>query len=102
MAFGQQGKAIFLMRMICRNRVVDFARWRRVFASHADAHRAAGLVLEHFWCDVNDPNNVFFVFEVRDVEKARAFIQAPDAADAAAASGVLEGEYHLVNEVAGY
>ena len=91
-----------MMRMVCRNRVADFANWRRVFVSHADAHRAAGLVLEHFWCDVKDPNNVFFVFEVRDFDKARAFIEAPNAAEAAATSGVLEGEYHLVKDVVGY
>ena len=35
--------------MLCRNRLADFARWKRVFDSHAEAHRAAGLNLLHLW-----------------------------------------------------
>jgi len=29
--------------MLCRNRVTDFSKWKAVFDSHAQAHRAAGL-----------------------------------------------------------
>ena len=30
--------------MLCRNRVKDFARWKAVFSSHADAHREASAL----------------------------------------------------------
>ena len=42
------------------------------------------------------------MFEVASLEKARAFLDAPDAAQAGAESGVLEGEYHFIDESDGY
>jgi len=86
--------------MLCRNRVRDFAQWRGVFASHEAAHRNAGLRL--LWLCVEKPDNVFFMFEVASMEKAYAFIANPDAAKAAQASGVLDGEYHFVEDAGGY
>jgi hypothetical protein len=91
-----------MIYMLCRNRVADFAKWRQVFAAHAEAHRAAGLILVNFMQGIEDPNNVFFIFEVRDTERARAFINAPGSAQAAKASGVLDAEYHFVQSSKGY
>ena len=69
--------------MLCRNQVADFARWRAVFASHEAAHRDAGLRLVKLWRGVEEPNHVFFIFEVASVDKARKFISDPEAAKAA-------------------
>lgn len=88
--------------MLCRNRVADYSAWRKVFDSHAQAHVEAGLRLKNVWRDVEEPNNVFFLFEVTDSAKARAFIGNPAAADAAKTSGVLDGEYHFLESAAGY
>jgi len=87
--------------MLCRNRVADFPAWKAVFDSHALAHREAGLHLRDLWRDLSDPNDVFFVFEVRDVERARAFIRDPLAAAAGRASGVLDGEYRFLESATG-
>jgi hypothetical protein len=86
--------------LLCRNRVVDFASWRMVFASHESVHLGAGLRLR--WLAVEPPNNVFFMFEIASMEKAQRFISNPDAARAADASGVLDGEYHFVEDAGGY
>ena len=91
-----------MIYMLCRNRLVDFARWKRVFDSHAEAHRSAGLNLLHLWRSLDDPNNVFFLFEVKSTEKARAFIHAPEAAEAGKVSGVIEGEMHFLEEIDRY
>jgi hypothetical protein len=88
--------------MLCRNRVADFSRWKAVFASHQAAHREAGLRLVHIWRAVEDRNNVFFLFEVASVAKAREFIGDPEAAKAGEASGVLNGEYHFVEDAGAY
>jgi hypothetical protein len=88
--------------MLCRNQVADFAKWKAILASHAQAHRDAGLRLLHLWRGVEDPNKVFFLFEVTSMDKARAFISNPAAADAARTSGVVEGEYHFLETSAGY
>ena len=91
-----------MMVMLCRNRVSDFSKWQGVFASHAQAHRDAGLHLKSLWRGLEEPNNVFFLFEVTDPGKARAFISNPAAAEAGKASGVLDGEYHFLESCAGY
>jgi len=87
--------------MLCRNRVTDFARWRAVFASHEAAHRDAGLRLVTLWRGVEEPNHVFFLFEVANVDKAMKFISDPEAAKAAQASGVIDGEYHFLEDSGG-
>lgn len=84
--------------MLCRNRVVDFLRWKSVFASHEAAHLEAGLRLVSIWRSVEEPNNVFFLFEVASLDKARDFISNPEAAKAGEASGVIDGEYHFVEQ----
>jgi hypothetical protein len=82
--------------LLCRNRVSDFAKWKSVFDSHAQAHRDAGLHLKNLCCEVEEPNNVLFLFDVTDTKRARAFISNPAAAEAAKTSGVLDGKYHFL------
>ncbi len=91
-----------MTHMLCRNRVADFLRWKAVFASHETAHLEAGLRLVSIWRTVEEPNNVFFMFEVAAVEKAREFIVNPEAAKAGETSGVIDGEYHFVQDAGGY
>jgi len=88
--------------MLCRNRVADFSRWKAVFASHAAAHLDAGLRLMHLWRSVEDANNVFFLFEVASIAKAKAFITDAEAAKAGQSSGVLDGEYHFLEDTVVY
>jgi hypothetical protein len=42
------------------------------------------------------------LFEVGSLEKAREFIGHPEAATAAQASGVIDGEYHFMESAGGY
>jgi len=73
----------------CRNKVADFEKWKAVFDSHTQAHREAGLILQHLWQNIDDPNDVFFLFEVEDISKAKAFITSPAAPDAKEKSGII-------------
>ena len=91
-----------MLVVLCRNRVADFAKWKAIFASHAPAHREAGLRLMNLWRGLEDSNNVFFLFEVTSLDKARAFISNPAAAETGKASGVLDGEYHFLESSTGY
>jgi len=90
------------MYMLCRNRVADFSVWKAVFASHEPAHQNAGLRLAGIWRSVAEPNNVFFMFEVASRDKAMEFIGNPEAAKAGRDSGVIDGEYHFVEDAGGY
>ena len=76
--------------------MADFERWKAVFDSHLDDHLDAGLFLKNLWRGFDEPNNVFFLFEVRDLAKARAFLKAPESEEAGRISGVLDGEAHFV------
>ena len=87
-----------MIRMLCRNKVADFGKWKAIFDSHKDAHRRSGLALEALWCALDDPNNVFFVFAVADLKSAKAFISSTDAAKAGKESGVVEGDYWFVSD----
>jgi hypothetical protein len=88
--------------LFCRNQVADFERWRAVFASHQAAHREAGLSLVKLCRSLAQPDNVFFVFEVANIAKAREFISNPEAAKAGEASGVIDSEYHFLEDAGGY
>ncbi|HXG35130.1 MAG TPA: hypothetical protein VNJ11_17325 [Bryobacteraceae bacterium] len=66
-----------MILMLVRHKVADFNAWKRVFDSHAEAQRAAGLRVERVLRNFDDANEVFLLFEVTDVEKARAFITSP-------------------------
>ncbi len=91
-----------MLLMLCRNRVSDYLRWKAVFDAHAAAHRAAGLRLIGLWREIAQPDNVFFLFEISNLETARAFISDPAAAEAGEISGVIDGEYHFLETAAGH
>ena len=42
--------------------------------------------------------HVFFMFELRSVEEALAFVNAPENAKIGEESGVIDGEYHIVED----
>lgn len=85
-----------MLRMLCRNKVANFPKWKRGFDSHSKAQREAGLALEHLWRNADDAKEVFFVFAVANKRKAQAFVNAPGAAEAAEKYGVLEGDIWFV------
>ena len=85
-----------MTQLLCRNRVEDFETWRSIFVSDEQAQGASGLVLKKLWRAVDDPNNVFFLFDVRSIQEAEAFMSTPEAEEAGRASGVLDGECYFV------
>jgi len=88
--------------MLCRNRVAEFEKWKRVFDSNAPAVRDAGLRLMNLWRDLDESNNVFSLFEVTDTDKARALITNPAAAESGKRAGVLDGECHFLESSTDY
>lgn len=82
--------------LFCRNRVADFSSWKAVFDSHAAAPCESGLSLSNLWRDIDDPNTVFFTFDVANIERARAFLSDPAGAETGRLAGVIDGEFHFL------
>lgn len=87
------------MQLLCRNDVEDFATWKQHFDADSEAHRDAGLTLLQMWQEHGNTKRVFFLFEVNDLDKARAFIDNPRARAQADSSGVRDGAYYFVETV---
>jgi hypothetical protein len=51
------------------------------------------------WRSVEDPNNVWFLFEIDDIGKANEFITSPKSEEVGRESGVLDGECHFLESV---
>ncbi len=85
-----------MTQMLVRNRVADFNAWKAVFDAQSDAGCAAGLTLVNMWRATDDPNNVFFLLDVEDVDRANAYINSPEAEKTGETSGVIDGEFHYV------
>ena len=77
--------------MLCYNQVQDFNKWKQIFNSHSSAHEEAGLRLINLWREIGKPNNVYFVLEFEDLDKAQAFINSPHSEQAGQEAGVIDG-----------
>jgi hypothetical protein len=85
-----------MVHMLCRNRVRDYAAWRRVFDSNEDAAREAGLHLRHVWRSIDDPDEVWFLFEAENRERAEAFVNDPAEAAVGEEAGVIDGDIRFL------
>ena len=87
------------MQMLVRNRVEDFSKWRESFLSDSAAAAEYGVTLSRLWQSVDDPNNVFFVLDIADVDRANAFMARPESQEMGVKSGVIDGEFHYIESV---
>ena len=76
--------------LICRNKVANFDQWKRVFDSHAEAQTKAGLRIERIWRGLDNAHDVFMLFAVDDLDKAKAFLNSPSVPDAQRTSGMID------------
>ena len=84
------------LRLLCRNRVEDPERWRRVFDEELPRAEGAGLRLLALWQEVDDPQEVHFLFAVGDRAQGEAFLADPAGAEAGTRAGVIDGEVRFV------
>ena len=87
-----------MVKMLLRNRVKDYDHWRKIFDGEGSPGENAGLHLLDLWRDLDDSNNVFFMFEVADVERARVFLADPHSAEVGETAGVIDGEFHFIEQ----
>jgi hypothetical protein len=77
-----------MTHIIIRHKVADFDRWKPVYDAHQTARENAGLKVLHLWCNEDDPNEVFILFEASDVDKAKELISSADLKESMQDAGV--------------
>ena len=88
-----------MTQLLVRNRVRDFDTWYHYFDGDTSAAAEYGLSLAQLWRAMDDPNNVFFVLNVEDVDQANAFMTRPESREIGTKSGVIDGEFHYLEPV---
>lgn len=61
---------------------IDLDTWKRAIEQDKSAHAAAGLRLKQVWRNADDPTEIYFMFELDDLETGRDFLQRAGALDA--------------------
>lgn len=87
------------MQLLVRNKVKDFARWRSYFDAEEKPAEEYGLKLVSLWQSMDDPNDVFFLFDVDDVDRANDFMARPESQEIGEKSGVISGEFYFIKSV---
>ena len=88
--------------MLCYNKVKDYKKWREIFNLHKNEHIKAGLILTSIYRDTSNPNEIHFIFEIEDIEKANEFLSDPIHEKIGLEAGVIEGTIKYLDEVGGY
>jgi hypothetical protein len=78
-----------MAHMFIRHQVQDFDKWKPAYDAHQHARAAAGLRELHLWHNLDAPNEIVLLFEVSEVEQARAFAESKDLKERMAAAGVI-------------
>jgi hypothetical protein len=76
------------VRVLVRHKVKDWDAWKKVFDSDKQARMDAGFIDRVIGHVIGDPHDVFIVFAVSDVAKAKAFISSKALKDKMAEGGV--------------
>ena len=88
------------MQLLVRNKVKDFSKWYAYFAEESTAAAEYGVTLASLWQTVDDPNDVFFLLNVEDIDRANAFMARPESQEIGVKSGVIDGEFYYLEVVA--
>ena len=78
-----------MVHMLIRHRVQDFGKWKPVYDAHQQSRAAGGLKDVRLWHSVDDPNDLFLLFEAVDAARAKAFAGSADLKEKMTAAGVI-------------
>lgn len=78
-----------MAHMLIRHKVQDYGKWRPAYDAHRPARAAAGLDDRHVWHNADDRNDLFLLFAVSDVARAKAFAESAELKQAMTAAGVV-------------
>ena len=76
--------------LVIRHKMKDFATWKKAYDVHADARAAGGLGKGRVTRSVDDPSEIVLLFDVADINKAKAFCASENLKTAIQGAGVVD------------
>jgi hypothetical protein len=67
--------------IVGRFKIQDVEAWKQIIESDKLVHKAAGMHFKQVWKNIDNPVEIFFIFEVEDVNRAKLFLQKAGALD---------------------
>lgn len=71
-----------MLYMLYQHKVAGFDSWYRIFKSHEETQKDAGLHLLFLLHDTPVPNLIVYIFKVDNIKTAKAFTETPEASEA--------------------
>jgi hypothetical protein len=76
--------------ILVRHKVKDFSEWKRGYDAHNPKRVEAGLTEKQLLRAVQDPNEVFILFEAQDLKRAQDFAASTDLKEKMQEVGVVD------------
>jgi len=75
---------------LVRQKVKDYAKWKQVFDENGPVRKTAGSKGGYVYRNSDDPNEVFVLLEVSDLQKGREFAKSEELRKAMERAGVTD------------
>jgi quinol monooxygenase YgiN len=85
----ERWRDVSMFHLLIYFKVKDHQTWKRLFDGNAEARKKAGVRGGHVFPTLDDPNEIFILYEWDSPEHARAFFQSPELKKLMATSGVI-------------
>ena len=76
--------------MLIRHRIRDFDAWKAGYDAHQSRRAEAGLTEKQLLRNADDPDEIVALFEVADLDAARAFAASDDVRHKMQEAGVVD------------
>jgi len=76
--------------LLVRHKVEDYAKWKPLFDEHAEVRKSMTSKGGFVFRNADNPNEVFVLIEVEDLDTARQFTQSDELRTAMEKSGVID------------
>lgn len=87
-----------MMYMHCQVRFADYSKWRASMDADGAAQREAGIFLKHLWRGIDDQTIAFFLCEVKDRDRAAAFLNPANVAQAEEDAEAYDFQWFFVED----
>lgn len=78
-----------MVHIFVRHKVADYSRWKQTFDDHLQMRKQAGETYAHLFQSIEDPRELYLLFEWDSLKNARAFMASEELRTAMQTGGVL-------------